>query len=50
MEIAWKQGAAQKELSGLLYTIEAQSEHPLAEAVVKYFNTTDAIKTTLDTF
>jgi Cu2+-exporting ATPase len=50
VEIAWKQGAAQKELSGLLYTIEAQSEHPLAEAVVKYFNTTDAIKSTLDTY
>ena len=28
--IAWKEGAAQKELSQLLYTIEARSEHPLA--------------------
>jgi Cu2+-exporting ATPase len=46
VDIAWKPDAAQKELSDLLYTIEAQSEHPLAEAVVKYFRS--ATPTTLD--
>ena len=35
--IAWKTGAAEKELSNLLFSIEQQSEHPLAEAVVRYF-------------
>lgn len=50
VEIAWKHDAAQKELSGLLLTIEAQSEHPLAEAVVKHFTSYTALKTTLDSF
>ncbi len=35
--IAWKQGAGIEELTALLYTIESRSEHPLAEAVVRYF-------------
>ncbi|MGV3502569.1 MAG: heavy metal translocating P-type ATPase [Adhaeribacter sp.] len=35
--IQWKTGAAEKELSDLLFSIEQQSEHPLAEAVVRYF-------------
>jgi P-type Cu2+ transporter len=35
--IEWKTGAAAKELSSLVYSIEQQSEHPLAEAVVRYF-------------
>ncbi len=48
--IVWKQGAAQKELSDLLYTIEAQSEHPLAEAVVKYFRSAAKPKLNLDAF
>ena len=50
IEVAWKHNAAQKELSDLLYTIEAQSEHPLAEAVVKHFTSTNAGKTKLDSF
>ena len=50
VEVAWKQDAAQKELSDLLLTIEAQSEHPLAEAVVKHFTSPDAVIATLDTF
>jgi Cu2+-exporting ATPase len=50
IDIAWKHDAAQKELSDLLYTIEAQSEHPLAESVVKYFPSTNAAKTKLDSF
>ena len=35
--IQWKQGAGEKELTDLLFSIEQQSEHPLAEAVVRYF-------------
>ncbi|MBS1748980.1 MAG: copper-translocating P-type ATPase [Bacteroidetes bacterium] len=50
VNIAWKQGVAQKELSDLLYTIEVQSEHPLAEAVVKYFTASSSTKLNLDTF
>lgn len=37
VSVAWKTGAEEKELSGLLFSIEQQSEHPLAEAVVRYF-------------
>jgi P-type Cu2+ transporter len=37
VSIQWKTGAAEKELSDLLFSIEQQSEHPLAEAVVRYF-------------
>ncbi len=36
IDIAWKPGVEREELSGLLYSIEAESEHPLAEAVVRY--------------
>lgn len=32
--IAWKEGVDREQLSAVLYSIEAQSEHPLAEAVV----------------
>lgn len=39
--IEWKRGAAEKELSSLLFSIEQQSEHPLAEAVVRYFRQKD---------
>jgi Cu2+-exporting ATPase len=37
VSIKWKTGAAEKDLSDLLFSIEQQSEHPLAEAVVRYF-------------
>lgn len=50
IDIAWKHDAAQKELSDLLYTIEAQSEHPLAGAIVKYFTSTNYAKKRLDSF
>ena len=50
IDIAWKHDAGQKELSDLLFTIESQSEHPLAEAVVKHFTSANAVKTSLDTF
>ena len=48
--IAWKEGAAQKELSQLLYTIEAHSEHPLADAVVKYLAQKHQTKLSLEHF
>ena len=32
-----EEGANEKELTNLLFSIEQQSEHPLAEAVVRYF-------------
>ncbi len=35
--IHWKNGAAEQELTKLLFSIEQQSEHPLAEAVVRHF-------------
>jgi P-type Cu2+ transporter len=37
LSIQWKTGVAKQELSSLLFSIEQQSEHPLAEAVVRYF-------------
>ncbi|MDX2001832.1 MAG: heavy metal translocating P-type ATPase [Chitinophagales bacterium] len=36
--IAWKEGAEASALSAILYSLEAQSEHPLAEAVTRYFD------------
>ncbi|TKK66618.1 copper-translocating P-type ATPase [Ilyomonas limi] len=49
-DVAWKKDAAQKELSHLLYSIESPSEHPLAEAIVKYLATAAPQKVTLDAF
>jgi Cu2+-exporting ATPase len=37
VSIQWKAGAEEKDLSNLLFSIEQQSEHPLAEALVRYF-------------
>src|SRR5690606_28717431 len=37
VSIQWKAGENKKEFSDLLFSIEQQSEHPLAEAVVRYF-------------
>jgi len=48
--IAWKEGAGIAELTSLLFTIESQSEHPLAEAVVRYFNDKKIGQVTLDDF
>ncbi len=51
VDMAWKKGAAVDELSALLYSIEAQSEHPLAEAVVNFLKTPyQQQKVTLDSF
>ena len=48
--MAWKPGAAQKELADLLFSIEQQSEHPLAEAVVRYFKQKNVQSIQLDQF
>lgn len=50
ISIRWKSGAAEKELSDLLFSIEQQSEHPLAEAVVRYFEQTKAKAISLQHF
>jgi len=34
--IKYQEGAAEQEISNLLFTLEQQSEHPLAEAVVRF--------------
>ncbi len=41
-DVIWKAGAA-TENSGILLAIERQSEHPLAEAVVRYLHTAQAV-------
>ncbi len=38
VEIVWKEGVDEDELRSILFSIEQQSEHPLAEAVVRYFS------------
>ena len=48
--IQWKSGAGEKELADLLFSIEQQSEHPLAEAVVRYFQKQKVQSLTLDHF
>jgi len=35
--IIWKHGANIEQLSSIFYSLESQSEHPLAEAITKYF-------------
>lgn len=50
MSIAWKEGIDKKALSNLLFSIEQQSEHPLAEAVVRYLKNDDVVAITLDNF
>jgi P-type Cu2+ transporter len=48
--VQWASGAAVKELSNLLLSIEEKSEHPLAEAVVRYFNQKNSQSLPLDSF
>jgi len=48
--LQWKSGAGEKELADLLFSIEQQSEHPLAEAVVRYFQQQNVQSLTLDHF
>ena len=48
--IAWKEGAGVSQLSSVLYSIESKSEHPLAEAVVNYFQKHKTAKVVLEEF
>ncbi|MGI8950516.1 MAG: heavy metal translocating P-type ATPase [Chitinophagaceae bacterium] len=48
--IAWNDEAAVPELSSLLLSIEAKSEHPLAEAIVKYFHSKNISDVNVDKF
>ncbi len=48
--IQWKTGEGEKELTDLLFSIEQQSEHPLAEAVVRYFKPKNIQPLSLDHF
>ncbi|RYF87561.1 MAG: copper-translocating P-type ATPase, partial [Chitinophagaceae bacterium] len=50
VSIKWKNGAGEKELSDMLFSIEQLSEHPLAEAVVRYFKAKGVQTITLDHF
>lgn len=48
--ITWNEGAATNELSAVLYSLEAQSEHPLAEAVTRHFESGDIAKVEINHF
>lgn len=41
LSVKWKSGIQQEELSSIIQGIEQQSEHPLAEAVVRHFKRTN---------
>lgn len=48
--IAWKEGVDDSKLSQLLLAIEQQSEHPLAEAIVRYFRQQNTSAVSIDNF
>ena len=50
VQIIWKEGADKEELANLLFSIEQQSEHPLAEAVVKYSKQKNVHPVPIDSF
>jgi P-type Cu2+ transporter len=50
VSVQWKTGAADKELADLLFSIEQRSEHPLAEAVVRYYKQQNGQSVQLDEF
>jgi Cu2+-exporting ATPase len=50
VSIEWKRGTYAKELSNLVYSIEQRSEHPLAEAIVRYFSNKEVKAIPLDHF
>jgi len=49
-DIVWKNGADRHLLSSILYSIEAQSEHPLAEAVTRYLKNENADSVLIHSF
>ncbi len=48
--VKWKDGADISSLVSILYSIELQSEHPLAEAVTRYFAEQSAAKIEIEQF
>lgn len=44
LDIAWKEGENIGVVSSLLYSMESNSEHPLAEAIVQYFQLKNIVK------
>ncbi len=48
--IKWKDGADISSLASILYSMESQSEHPLAEAVTRYFAEQSAAKIDIEQF
>jgi P-type Cu2+ transporter len=50
VSVQWKNGADVKFLTHLLFSIEQRSEHPLAEAVVRYYKQKDFQSISLDHF
>ena len=48
--IAWAEGAGKDKLQPILYSLEAQSEHPLAEAVSRYLTELHIPKATIADF
>jgi Cu2+-exporting ATPase len=50
VDIAWNKGKNIDALSSLLYGMESNSEHPLADAIVKYFQLKNISKQNSETF
>ncbi|MEO6832180.1 MAG: heavy metal translocating P-type ATPase, partial [Chitinophagaceae bacterium] len=48
--IAWAEGVDNNKLSSILYSLEGQSEHPLAEAVSQFFEKDGVAKTSITQF
>lgn len=50
VDIVWKEGENVDALSSLLYGLESNSEHPLADAIVKYFQIRNIFKQNDESF
>lgn len=50
LSVNWKAGVSEVFLSTIVLSIEQQSEHPLAEAVVRYFKSSNKASVQLDSF
>lgn len=49
-DIIWAENAETDSLTQILYTMEASSEHPLAEALVRYFQQHNVVKAEINSF
>ncbi len=50
INIIWAKNVEKDSLTQILYTIEASSEHPLAEALVRYFQQHNVVKAEINSF